>query len=53
MTYYEIYNIRGRWEIWKCTNNGISCTGELFKIYKTKTGAENWAKKIWDRVTWQ
>lgn len=53
MTYYEIYNIRDRWEIWKWTNNGITCNCSLFKTYKTKKGAENWAKTIWNRVIWK
>jgi len=52
MTYYEIYNRNGKWEIWKWTNNGISCTCSHFKTFKTKKGAENWAAKQWDRVTW-
>lgn len=53
MTYYEIYNINSKWEIWKWTNNGIKCGCELFKVFKTKKGAENWARKQWDRVIWK
>lgn len=51
MTYYEIYNIRGVYEIWKWTNNGTHA--ERFKSFKTHTGAENWARKQWDRVIWR
>lgn len=50
MTYYEIYCIGGTYEIWKWTNNGTH--GERFKAFKTRKGAENWARKQWCRVTW-
>lgn len=53
MTYYEIYNRDGEWEIWKWTNNGITCGCVRFKVFKTKKGAENWAKKQWNRVIWR
>lgn len=51
MTYYEIYNINGLWEIWKWTNDG-QC-GERFKAFKTRKGAENWARKQWAEVIWR
>lgn len=51
MIYYEIYNWNGAYEIWKWTVNGQH--GERFKVFKTKKGAENWAKKQWYRVTWR
>lgn len=53
MTYYEIYNWNGGYEIWKWTNNGIHVHGERFKFFKTRKGAENWARKQWDRVVWR
>jgi hypothetical protein len=51
MTYYEIYNWNGLWVIWKWTGNGAHA--ERFKSFKTEKGAENWAKKQWDRVIWR
>lgn len=51
MTYYEIYNYNGTYEIWKWTNNGAS--GERFKMFKTRKGAENWAKHQWCKVIWR
>ena len=51
MTYYEIYNWNGNWEIWKWTDCGAHC--ERFKVFKTKKGAENWAKKQWYQVIWR
>ena len=53
MTYYEIYFFKGRYEIWKCFNNGVHHGMTLFKVFKTRKGAENWAKKCWDQVTWR
>lgn len=53
MIYYEIYNFNGVWEIWKWKNNGYTCGCERFKVFKTKKGAENWAKKQWYPVTWR
>lgn len=50
MTYYEIYNWNGAYEIWKWTGGAH---GERFKVFKTKKGAENWAKKQWYRVIWR
>jgi len=49
MKYYEIYNWNGNWEIWEWNNNGC----KRFKVFKTKKGAENWAKKQWYRVIWR
>lgn len=51
MTYYEIYNHNGTYEVWKWTGNGANC--ERFKVFKTKTGAESWAKKQWCKVIWR
>lgn len=51
MTYYEIYNWNGAYEIWKWTNNGTG--GERFKIFKTRKSAESWAKKQWCKVIWR
>ena len=50
MIYYEIYNINGKWEIWEWTGDAHA---RLFKVFKTKKGAENWAKKQWHRVIWK
>lgn len=49
MKWYEIYDWNGKWEIWEWDNNG----GRRFKVYKTRKGAENWAKKSWYRVIWR
>lgn len=51
MTYYEIYQWNGGYEVWKWTNMGQH--GERFKFFKTKKGAENWAAKQWYRVIWR
>jgi hypothetical protein len=51
MTYYEIYFFNNKWEIWKYTNYGLHA--ELFKTFKTKKGAENWAAKQWYQVIWK
>lgn len=51
MVYYEICFHNNVWQVWKWTRNGASC--ELFKVFKTRKGAENWAKKIWDDVRWR
>ena len=51
MTYYEIYHRDGGYEIWKWTHFGRSAV--RFKFFKTKKGAENWAKKQWYPVTWR
>ena len=53
MTYYEIYHQGEQWVIWKWTNNGYSATCTRFKSFKTRKGAENWARKQWDRVVWR
>lgn len=50
MTYYEIYNRDGMYEVWKWTSD-IRC--ERFKVFKTRKGAESWAKKQWNRVIWR
>lgn len=52
MIYYEIYYHNNRYEIWKWTNNGYTCGCVLFKTFKTRKGAENWAAKQWNQVTW-
>lgn len=51
MMYYEIYDEGDRWAIWKWTNYGQH--GERFKTFKTRKGAENWAKKQWYKVIWR
>lgn len=51
MTYYEIYFLDGAYEIWKFTN--YDAHAERFKIFKTRKGAENWARKQWYRVIWR
>ena len=51
MKYYEIYNWNGTWEIWEFAAGGVSC--KKFKVFKTRKGAENWAKKQWYRVIWR
>lgn len=51
MMFYEIHYIRNVYQIWKWTDNGTHA--ELFKTFKTKKGAENWAAKQWYRVIWR
>ena len=51
MEYYEIYFLYGNYEVWKWTNNGQH--GERFKGFKTRKGAENWARKQWAKVIWR
>jgi len=51
--YYEIIFHNNVWKIWKWTNNGITVNCELFKVFKTRKGAENWARKQWDEVIWR
>ena len=51
MMYYEVYEVNGLWEIWKVTNCGSCYT--RFKAYKTRKGAENWARKQWYEVIWR
>lgn len=51
MMYYEIYALPEGFEIWKWTNGGQH--GERVKLFKTRKGAENWAKKQWHRVIWR
>lgn len=51
MKYYEIYNWNGNWEIWEFAAGGVSC--KKFKVFKTRKGAESWAKKQWYRVIWR
>ena len=49
--YYEVFNQDGLWIIWRWINHGQH--GERFKSFKTKKGAENWAKKQWHEVIWR
>lgn len=52
MTYYEIWQgSSGQWLIYKVTNYGQHY--ECIKSYKTRKGAENWAKKCWYDVKWR
>lgn len=51
--YYEITFHNNVWKIWKWTNNGITVNCELFKVFKTRKGAENWARKQWGEVIWR
>ena len=53
MNHYEIYFLKGQYEIWKCTNTGFNYTMIRFNVFKTRKGAENWARKQWDRVIWK
>lgn len=50
MTYYEIYCVRGVYQIWKWDGEAHATR---FKSFKTKKGAENWAAKQWLRVIWR
>lgn len=49
MKWYEIYSHNGQYEIYEWDYNGC----RYFKVFKTKKGAENWAKKQWYRVIWR
>lgn len=49
--YYEIYDMNGRWIVWEFSGNGFGC--ERVKSFKTKKGAEHWAKKQLTRITWK
>lgn len=51
MKYYEICYMTGAYVVWEVTDNG--CTYSRIKSFKTKKGAENWAKKQWLRVIWR
>lgn len=52
MKYYEIWqNNDGFWLIYEVTEFG-NCY-RLFKTFKTKKGAEGWARKQWARVIWR
>lgn len=53
MATYDIYFINNQYEIWKWENNGVTATCSRFKTFKTKKGAENWAKKQWACVNWR
>ena len=53
MTHYEIYFFKGQYEIWKCHNNGIHYHTIRLRVFKTKKGAENWARKQWNQVIWR
>lgn len=48
--WYEVYEGTSTWDIYKVTENGGHYT--LFKRFKTRKGAENWAKKQWYLVHW-
>ena len=49
MKYYEIWqNSNGAWLIFEVTDGAY----RLVKSYKTKKGAEGWAKRTWYRVMW-
>lgn len=50
--YYEICFKNDLWVVWKWTNNGVSVDCERIKSFKTKKGAENWARKQWERIVW-
>lgn len=52
MKYYEIWqNNSGTWGVYQVTNDGQ--TYQLIKHYRTKKGAENWAKRQWYNVIWR
>lgn len=52
MKYYEIWQGHdGIWQIYEVTEYG-QCY-QLIKTFKTKKGAEGWAKKTWYRVIWR
>ena len=50
MNWFEIYETRGLWVIWKWTGD---VHAERIKSFKTKKSAENWAAKQWLRVIWR
>lgn len=50
MIYYEICHRNGLYEIWKWTGDYHA---ERIKSFKTRNGAENWARKQWARVIWK
>lgn len=49
--YYEICFRYGNYEIWQWTNDGQH--GERYKCFKTRKGAENWARKQRCDVHWR
>lgn len=52
MKYYEVYQNRDSiWMIYEVTEYG-QCY-KLIKTFKTRKGAESWAKKQWYRVIWR
>lgn len=52
MKHYEIAQDKnGIWMIYEVTEYG--CRYQLIKTFKTKKGAEGWAKKTWYRVIWR
>jgi hypothetical protein len=52
MKYYEIWqNHDGAWLIYEVTECGQHYC--LIKTFKTKKGAEGWAKKTWYTVNWR
>ena len=48
--WYVIYAGRDGWDVYKVTEGGQCYM--MFKRFKTKKGAENWAKKQRYRVRW-
>ena len=52
MKYYEIWQgSNGDWRVYEVTNYGQHFV--CIKSFKTKKGAENWAKKSWYKVIWR
>lgn len=51
MKYYECWENNGSWLMYEVTNYGQSW--KLVKTFRTRKGAENWAKKNWYRVEWR
>lgn len=52
MKYFEIWqNSKGDWLIFEVTEGGTCYS--LHKSYRTKKGAEGWARRQWYRVIWR
>ena len=53
MKHYEIWTNRdgNLWLIYEIEH--LNYNHHLIKTFKTKKGAENWAKKQWYRVVWR
>ena len=49
MNWYEIHYsaCSNTWDVYKVTDNGQNY--ELYKVFKTETGAQGFAKKHWVR----